>query len=508
MYSEQLEALIKSILADGKITEKERAVLHKKAEAEGVDVDEIDVYVDGLLTQMDNNGKIVKKSKGHDLSLFIKETSPGYFEPVYYKLKKKYLRENLKVQAHGVKDIQITFIDTIEFRRVGMYSNEKNEESWKKTNMGLGLLLCVNIPPQKYLSSLPLCFSTNDNELLVLHDDDYYSKSFKNQTIKDKIADAKIAYKIDEEQLKALCGAHNISIKFQYYDDDTDYVRLEKTPLPGFEYYCQYFYNLIVDNTAYKLVAEKQDAKEKEAKEKEIVELEVKKRIDEKSQKYAGLLSGQFKLFKKITPIPPYITQLLSERDNVTITHVKGKIYFKETKDEGKEQKAQTVGYISMHSLTLKGEKPLFFLGVTVTNANGKLSLENKYFMRVTLNMEDNNLHSVTTEKRFLNKKSKYSGKSFNFFACSDEGMQQILQTRDNFILFFDGQERTYITKKGKLGFLKKSPIPTAWKNAYAAITDETVIENWIKQREANIAKMNGYKDKIFEFFKGVIGKK
>lgn len=52
MYSEQLEQLIKSVIADGVVTEKERAVLHKKAEAEGVDVDEIDVYVDGLIAQM------------------------------------------------------------------------------------------------------------------------------------------------------------------------------------------------------------------------------------------------------------------------------------------------------------------------------------------------------------------------------------------------------------------------------------------------------------------------
>lgn len=51
MYSENLEKLIKSVIADGEISEKERAVLHKKAEAEGIDVDELDVYVDGLIAQ-------------------------------------------------------------------------------------------------------------------------------------------------------------------------------------------------------------------------------------------------------------------------------------------------------------------------------------------------------------------------------------------------------------------------------------------------------------------------
>jgi uncharacterized membrane protein YebE (DUF533 family) len=49
MYSEQLEQLIKSVIADGAITDKERSVLHKKAAAEGIDEDEIDVYIDGLI---------------------------------------------------------------------------------------------------------------------------------------------------------------------------------------------------------------------------------------------------------------------------------------------------------------------------------------------------------------------------------------------------------------------------------------------------------------------------
>lgn len=51
MYSETLEKLIQSVIADGEISEKERNVLHKKAEAEGIDIDELDVYVDGLIVQ-------------------------------------------------------------------------------------------------------------------------------------------------------------------------------------------------------------------------------------------------------------------------------------------------------------------------------------------------------------------------------------------------------------------------------------------------------------------------
>ena len=62
MYSEQLEALIKNVLADGVITDKERAVLHKKAEAEGIDVDEIDVYIEGELDKI-RNERVKAKSQ-------------------------------------------------------------------------------------------------------------------------------------------------------------------------------------------------------------------------------------------------------------------------------------------------------------------------------------------------------------------------------------------------------------------------------------------------------------
>ena len=51
MYSKELEELIEGALADGVITDKERAVLHKKAESEGVDPDEPDMVLDGRLAK-------------------------------------------------------------------------------------------------------------------------------------------------------------------------------------------------------------------------------------------------------------------------------------------------------------------------------------------------------------------------------------------------------------------------------------------------------------------------
>lgn len=51
-FSKELEDVIEAALADGVITEKERAVLHKKALLEGVDPDEVDVVIDGRLQQI------------------------------------------------------------------------------------------------------------------------------------------------------------------------------------------------------------------------------------------------------------------------------------------------------------------------------------------------------------------------------------------------------------------------------------------------------------------------
>lgn len=52
MFSKELEEVIEAALADGVITEKERAVLHRRAMAEGVDPDELDVVIDGRLAKV------------------------------------------------------------------------------------------------------------------------------------------------------------------------------------------------------------------------------------------------------------------------------------------------------------------------------------------------------------------------------------------------------------------------------------------------------------------------
>lgn len=51
MYDEKLEALITAALADGMLTDKEKEILFKKAEAMGVDRDEFELVLDGRLAK-------------------------------------------------------------------------------------------------------------------------------------------------------------------------------------------------------------------------------------------------------------------------------------------------------------------------------------------------------------------------------------------------------------------------------------------------------------------------
>lgn len=60
-FSKHLEEIIEAALADGVITDKERAVLHKKAQMEGVDPDEVDVVIDGRLQQKYNEVEAAKQ---------------------------------------------------------------------------------------------------------------------------------------------------------------------------------------------------------------------------------------------------------------------------------------------------------------------------------------------------------------------------------------------------------------------------------------------------------------
>ena len=57
MYNEKVEGLIKAALADGELTEKEKQILFRKAEAEGIDLDEFEMVLDARLVELKKEEK-------------------------------------------------------------------------------------------------------------------------------------------------------------------------------------------------------------------------------------------------------------------------------------------------------------------------------------------------------------------------------------------------------------------------------------------------------------------
>ena len=57
MYNEQIEALISAALADGMLTEKEKQILFKKAQSQGIDLDEFEMVLDARLVELEKAEK-------------------------------------------------------------------------------------------------------------------------------------------------------------------------------------------------------------------------------------------------------------------------------------------------------------------------------------------------------------------------------------------------------------------------------------------------------------------
>lgn len=67
MYNEQMEALISAALADGVLTEKEKQILFKKAEAMGIDLDEFEMVLDARLVELKK--KEAREAEQHELEM-------------------------------------------------------------------------------------------------------------------------------------------------------------------------------------------------------------------------------------------------------------------------------------------------------------------------------------------------------------------------------------------------------------------------------------------------------
>lgn len=248
MYSEALERLIKSVIADGQITDKERAVLYKKAEAEGVDADEIDVYVEGLIAEQSNqskSGSPVEASKtSYDLSQVKKVNDRDYR---YYCLKTAF---NMTIKHNTELKIKNPYI--VFYR----------EEYKDKDHVEFYIAICFNCDeigqydkPWKLLYDTNIELKTDQDTFIVKvyseHADYGYAEHYF-QMIPEK-STALYRGKVDEETIQQLCAAKTISLKN---------IRLKKegaekeydvtcSSFLDFGLYAKYAYHSLVDKSAY-----------------------------------------------------------------------------------------------------------------------------------------------------------------------------------------------------------------------------------------------------------------
>ena len=63
MFSKELENLIKATLEDGKLTDLEKKALVKRAQNEGVDLDELEIYIDSILQKRERELKLQREAE-------------------------------------------------------------------------------------------------------------------------------------------------------------------------------------------------------------------------------------------------------------------------------------------------------------------------------------------------------------------------------------------------------------------------------------------------------------
>lgn len=237
MYSEQLEQLIKSVIADGVITEKERAVLHKKAASEGVDEDEIDVYIDGLVAQMKPT---VKQEQKFDLKYLNKSLNKSKKDTyTVYEGKNLYRVNGFAVGR--IEELYLNFFKIIE----------KDDEQ-----LGISVIIVYKEGMEALWPSHPRLFINTPTCELDLED----GKEWVN--VPAKVMSSKryanvYCYELDRDMLKAVCESEKIFMSLIGLETkniggvDLETIDFNKIAIHDFATFAQVFYRSVIDSSSY-----------------------------------------------------------------------------------------------------------------------------------------------------------------------------------------------------------------------------------------------------------------
>ena len=452
MYSEQIEQLIKSVIADGIITEKERAVLHKKAAAEGIDEDEIDVYVDGLIAQMKSD---TSKSKDHvsvniDFNYVTKFI--GKLDRIYYLGQKHYHVGNLTNVP--IQSIYLNFFKEID--------KETN-----KNRFGISIAFIFKKGIRSYGNYPILEFKTDTNRILLRYDTDSleFPPYLKQGSLKYDIC----ANYFDEEMLKLLCDAEHLTMTLtrcevtkdseivSEWSENKKEIDIKGISVDGFATYAKVFYRSVIDNSAYPDAVIKQDASDANKKETDA---------DSETLK---VLTITKKVMNKVELGHKYYEQFAIKNSDLQFIEFDEKHFL-----------SNFNSYIKVFSI-LKVDKPQFFLKVVYNYYEKKMNKDGKVIrVKKVMNLNEGSLKIVCdgyTEVKLspLAKSNAIFEKNseMNFYSISEQDLRTILAAENVSINLYGSILKSENIKH--IGFSSK--LPFVWKQALATLMGEDVPE-------------------------------
>jgi len=481
MYSEQLEQLIKSVIADGAITDKERSVLHKKAAAEGIDEDEIDVYIDGLIV---NSTKPTPQEPNNKRDMNFVEKVMG--ETILYKMKDQ-VRLNIKSKILSRLYVNLVYVEQHE-----------RTKDYPKGTIGILISGFMNKANEfrKVYSIRNLTIQTSHNSFSLKHDY-YFEWGMGDFAVDGKKTAFSSLFRIDKEILLQLCNANSFSItipEIRYYYDSARGENKAPTEqvdnafaMQDFASYAQVFYRSTIDNSAFP------DA-----------EFQTKKAGDNMDE-IARLLGANEKTLQAVPTDAPCYKQYRDITSNMTVIHVSDSKSL-----VGSHQENNYHLSLKMHAAKKEGEALAFYfeLGSDIpysTDDEGErtedfpLGLDGG-IISISVGAKAFKLLPVTYSKELLSSQISQKDYEHNFFAIDDEQIKLLMQAKE-FVMTVSGSEGISIRINGMMS--NSVSIPKKWVLAYNLLTNPADKERLLQ--EYHDSKIS---TKIIKGIKGLFGKK
>ena len=480
MYSEKLEQLIQMAIADGVMTEKERSVLHKKAAAEGVDEDEIDLYIDGLLTQKtaeapakpEHKYDPTKCNKVHDSNC------------VYYEMRKRIAAVGLPANSK-MANVSVSFLKVIE--APGILENHRHKYEDR-------LFIVVTLQAVNYIfnggnhsintdkSSVPLAGKKTE----IIENESRYGKEAKGNSVRCYV------YRIDEDILDILCNAKDARLKIGDVSFIGEHGKCEyesyNLELPLFSLYAQSAYNTLIDNTKYTKPMAMFTGEDKQAP----------AMTAEERSRAAGLLEKDTKMLLKDGEDKPGFKAYTDQQTNTTICHFSEK---KSLRGEGPER---TYDFkMTLHAISAAGGKYDYFLCLT-SDCLAKREKDGTDLPKIPFNLTEGALHlsmagktvtlePLTKDLTELSGRNSWSNGDEHCYYAVPATLAKMLMSGGAIQVSVSGGDDITVNAGPLFGTGNDMQTPESWAEGYTLLENPDQKAALMEQYEARKARNRKY---------------